>query len=205
MRRALITFLIVSGFGGSAQAAHFYSLNVSHDGNQYTVSADVHLDAPLPQVYKVLTDYNHLTRINRAILHSRVLKQIDAHTHIVFIESRVCVLFFCNNIQETQQVVELTPQDIVAQVIPQKSNVKMGSSSWHLDPEDGGTRMHWQMTIAPDFWIPPLIGPALVEGEMRAQGQYTAEGVEKLARERAHLPPMKAAVTHATPAQTKVP
>ncbi|MGH8281731.1 MAG: hypothetical protein ACRERZ_06020, partial [Gammaproteobacteria bacterium] len=102
-------------------------------------------------------------------------------------------------------VVELTPQDIVAQVIPQKSNVTSGSSSWHLEPEGDGTRMHWEMTITPDFWIPPLIGPAFVEDEMRTQGQYTAEGVEKLARERAHLPPLKVPVTHAPPAQTKTP
>ncbi|MGH8398798.1 MAG: SRPBCC family protein [Gammaproteobacteria bacterium] len=195
--------MILSGFGSSAQAARFYSLRVSHDGGQYQVSADVHLAAPMRQVYKVLTDYNHLTRISGAILQSHVLKQVDPHTYIVFIESRACVIFFCHNIQETQRVVELTPQDIVAQVIPQKSNVAAGSSSWHLEPEGDGTRMHWEITITPGFWVPPLIGPIFVEGEMRAQGQHAAEGVEKLARERANLPPLKAQVTHAPSAQTK--
>ncbi|MGH8415239.1 MAG: SRPBCC family protein [Gammaproteobacteria bacterium] len=205
MQCTLLLLLIALVFGGNAQAAQFYSLRVSHDGGQYQVSADVHLAAPPRQVYKVLTDYNHLTRISGAILQSRLLEQVDAHTYIVYIESRACVMFFCQNIQETQQVVELTSQDIVAQVIPQKSNVTSGSSSWHLEPEGDGTRMHWEMTITPDFWIPPLIGPAFVEDEMRTQGQYTAEGVEKLARERAHLPPLKAPVTHAPPAQTKTP
>ena len=188
---------------GNVHAAQFYSLKVSHDGGRYQVSADVHLAASLPQVYKVLTDYNHLTRITGAILQSRLLKQLDAHTYLVFIESRACVLFFCHSIQETQQVMELTPQDIVADVIPQQSNVKMGSSSWHLDPEGDGTRMHWEMTIIPNFWIPPLIGPALVEGEMRAQGEYTAEGVEKLARERVPPPLSGGADKHAQQTQTQ--
>ncbi|MGA9852101.1 MAG: SRPBCC family protein [Gammaproteobacteria bacterium] len=203
MRRTFLTILIALWFGGSAGAAQFYSLKVSHDGDQYHVSADVHLDAPPLQVYKVLTDYNHLTRISGAIRQSRMLKRIDAHTYIVFIESRACVLFFCHNIRETQQVKELTPYDIVSEVIHDQSNVKMGSSSWHLEPENSGTRMHWEMTVAPDFWIPPLIGPALVEGEMRAEGEYTAEGVEKLARERVHPPSLKAPASHAPPTQTR--
>ncbi|MGH8363351.1 MAG: hypothetical protein ACRESQ_08370, partial [Gammaproteobacteria bacterium] len=43
-----------------AAAATFNSLEVSRDGDIYRLSADVYLDAPLPQVYRVLTDYNHL-------------------------------------------------------------------------------------------------------------------------------------------------
>lgn len=201
IRRALILVLVIAWFGGGVWAAQFYSLTVSHNGDLYQVSADVHLAAPLPQVYKVLTDYNHFTRISGAVRQSRLLKQIDAHTYLVFVESRVCVLFFCHTIKETQRVVELTPQDLVSDVIPAQSNVKMGHAAWHLEPEGEGTRMHWEVTLTPDFWIPPLIGPAFMESELHAQGQYMAQGVEKLARERAHLAPLPLA-NHAAPAQT---
>jgi Polyketide cyclase / dehydrase and lipid transport len=174
----------------SARAVQFNSLEVTHDGGRYLMSADVYLAAPLPQVYQVITDYNHLTRISSAIRESHVLKQIDAHTYMVFVESHACVLFFCHNIKETQRVIELSPQDVRAEAIPEESNVKTASSSWHLDAQGNGTRMHWQMELDPDFWIPPLIGPLFVKSEMRAQGEYMANGVEKLARERAHLPPL---------------
>lgn len=199
MRRGLLTILAALWFGGSVQAAQFYTLKVSHVGDTYQVHADVHLAAPLPQVYKVLTDYNHLTRISGAVRQSRVLKQVDAHTYLVYVESRACVLFFCHSIKETQQVVELTPRDVVAEALPQGSNVRLGVASWHLEPEGEGTRMHWQMSIAPDFWIPPFIGPVSMENQLLAEGKFTAEGVEKLARERAHLPPLKA--THAPSGQ----
>lgn len=190
MQRAVLIAFTMLWLVCNARAAQFYSLKVSRDGDRYEVRADVFLDAPLPQVYGVLTDYNHLTRISSAIRRSHVVKRIDAQTYIVFIESRACVLFFCHNIREMQRVIELTPRRIIASAIPQESNVKMASDSWHLKNDSNGTRMRWKMTLVPNFWIPPVIGPVFVEGEMRAEGQYTAEGVEKLARERAHLPPL---------------
>ncbi len=196
MRRRYVTILAGLWLAGNAQAAQFYSLRVSHDAGRYQVSADVYLAAPLPAVYQVLTDYNHLTRITGAIRQSRVVRHVDAHTVIVFVETRACVLFFCHSIRQTQRVTELPPRYIIAKTIAAESNVKSGRASWHLDQDGNGTRMHWQMTLTPDFWVPPLIGPALVEGELRAQGKYTAEGVEKLARERAYLPPLRTTGKH---------
>ncbi|MDE2234312.1 MAG: SRPBCC family protein [Gammaproteobacteria bacterium] len=182
---------------GNARAVHFNSLHVRYHDGRYQVSADVYLEAPLPQVYQVLTDFNHLNRIGGVIRQSHLLQQLDAHTYIVFVKSHGCVLFFCHSIRQTQRVVELTSQDLIAEAIPGKSDVTMGSSSWHLDTQKGGTRLHWQVTVQPDFWIPPLIGPPLVESALGEQGRKMAAGLEKLARERAHLPPLVIAAKHA--------
>jgi len=197
VRRTFLMLLAGAALTGNVRAAHFYSFAVTHNGERYQVSADVYLDAPLPQVYQVLTDYDHLTRIGGVIRESRILKQIDAHTYLVYVESRGCVLFFCQTIRQTQQVTELTPRDVVAEAIPEESDVKMSSSSWHLDPQGRGTRMHWEVSMQPDFWIPPLIGPPMVEQALLSQGRSMAEGLEKLARERAHLPPLNTDTTHA--------
>lgn len=172
------------------QAAEFYTLEVSHDGDRYHVRADVHLAAPLKDVYQVLTDFDHMTRIAPSIRQSRVVQRIDEYTTRVYTEHRVCVAFFCRNVKQTQDVAELTDHDIVSTTLPEQSNVSYGSASLHLDPEGQGTRMHWDFVLEPDFWIPPLLGPSLVERAMRRQGHDTAEGVERLARSRAKLPPL---------------
>jgi Polyketide cyclase / dehydrase and lipid transport len=192
----LLILLAGAALTGKVRAAEFYAFTVTHNEDRYQVSADVFLAAPLPQVYAVLTDYDHLTRIGGVIRESRILKQVDAHTYIVFVESHGCVLFFCQTIRQTQQVTQLTPQDVVADAIPDKSDVKMSSSSWHLDPQDHGTRMRWEITMQPNFWIPPLIGPPMVEHALRLEGRSMAEGLEKLARERAHLPPLNSGTSH---------
>jgi Polyketide cyclase / dehydrase and lipid transport len=196
VRRTLLIFLASAVLTGEVRAAHFYAFTARHNDARYQASADVFLAAPLPQVYAVLTDYDHLTRIGGVIRESRLLQRINAHTSIVFVESHGCVLFFCQTIRQTQRVTELTPQDIVAEAIPEKSNVKMSSSSWHLDVQGSGTRMHWEVSMQPDFWIPPLIGPPMVEHALYTQGWEMAEGLEKLARERAHLPPLSTDKAH---------
>lgn len=186
----ILWLLSCLGLSSTAQAADFYKLEVGHNGDSYHVSADVHLAAPLADVYAVLTDYDHMTHIAPAIRQSRLLQRLDAHTSRIYTEHHICVAFFCRNIKQTQDVVELTPQDIVSNTLPEQSNVAVGNASLHLDAEGTGTRMHWDFTVQPDFWIPPLLGPSLVSRAMRKTGYDTAEGVERLARAHAKLPPL---------------
>lgn len=199
--RFVVLLLLMSCLCPVAYAAQFHSLKVSRDGDVYSMAAEVYLDAPVPQVYRVLTDYNHLTRISGVIRKSYLVKRVDAGSAIVYTESRACVLFFCHTIQETQQVTEDPPTDLHSVVIPDESNVKLATSTWHLESDGQGTLMQWSLSVEPEFWVPPLIGPALLEGELRAEGEYSARGIEKLARQWAHLPPLSAA-GYAPTAQT---
>lgn len=192
----LLVLLLILSLCQAAHAAEFYSLKVSRSGGIYSMAAEVYIAAPMPQVYRVLTDYDHLTRISGVIRKSYLVKRVDERTALVYTESQACVLFFCHTIKETQQVTETPPTDIHSEAIPASSNVKLATSTWHLQPQGDGTLMQWSLSIEPEFWIPPLIGPALMEGEMRAEGEYSARGIEKLARQWAHLPPAPAS-THA--------
>lgn len=190
MRRVPLGLILL--LSASAQAAQLHDMRVSNQGERFHLSADVSIAAPPAQVYKVLTDYNHLTRISGAIRVSRLLKRLDEHTALVYVETEVCIGLFCRTLKQTREVTELTPRDLVAQSLPEQSNVRMGSASWHLEAEGKGTRMRWQSTLEPDFWIPPVIGIGLMKDALREQGKASAQGIEKLAREWAHLPPLTA-------------
>jgi carbon monoxide dehydrogenase subunit G len=196
--RSLLALLLLS-VTVNAAGAQLHHIEVSNQGDRYHLVADVSIAAPPAQVYKVLTDYNHLTRISGAIMTSRLLQRIDAHTTLVYVETRACVAFFCRTLKQTQQVVELTPQDIVAQSLPDQSNVSMGSASWHLEADGEGTRLRWQNTVEPRFWIPPVIGASMMKQALRTQVVASAKGIEKLAREWAHLPPLKSNGTQSEP------
>ena len=181
----------------AAQGADFYSLTVARDGDSYSMSADAHLAAPPAAVYAVLTDYEHLTRISTAVLKSRVLQHLDDGATLVYTDSRACALFFCKHIIETQRYTKPGPEDIVAEVVPEQSNLKSGRTVWHLEAEGEGTRLQWQMQAVPAFWVPPFIGPSLVQRGLRTEGRRGVAGVEKLARERAHLPSLDSEHTDA--------
>jgi hypothetical protein len=38
-----------------------------------------------------------------------------------------------------------------------------------LEPEAGGTRLQYHAEVQPEFWMPPLIGPAIVRHETAEQ------------------------------------
>ena len=181
--------LLLCLFSAPTAAAQFYSLEVSHDGGLYRMVADVHLAAPPDEVYKVLTDYEHLTRVSPSVVKSALVRRPDASTALVYTDTRICTFLFCRHARELQRIAETSPLDLSAQVVPQPANnIKSGNASLHLEAEQGGTRMHWELSIEPDFWVPPWIGPLLLSGSLRAESERSVEGIEKLAREHAHLP-----------------
>lgn len=188
--KILKTLLLLS-LATSAIGADLNDVQVSNDGQRYRLSADIYINAPAAQVYKVLTDYNHLTRISGAIVDSRLIRQIDPHTSLVYVETHACVAFFCRTLKQTQRVVELTPQDIVAQSLSDQSNVSMGTASWHVQAAGDGTKLLWRFTVEPKFWIPPVVGTAMMDKALHNEVSASAWGIEKLAREWAHLPPLK--------------
>lgn len=187
MRALWITSLLWSAAAG---AADFRSMDVSHQGGLYQVKAEVHLAAPPAQVYQVLTDYEHLTRISASVVKSSVTQRQDGGA-LVYTDTRICALLICRHLRELQKLTETPPQDLASLVVPQAGdNVKSGSGALHVEAEGDGTRLSWQLNVEPDFWIPPLIGPALVSRSLRAEAMRSAQGIERLARERAGLPPL---------------
>ena len=203
----LILGLALGCLPGLATAADFRRLDVSRDGDIYQIQALVYLAAPPQAVFAVLTDYQHFTRISASIIESRRVQQLDADDALVYTDTRFCALFFCRHVKEMQKVSETPPADIVSTVLPEQSdNVKSGSASLHMEAEGQGTLLHWQIRLQPGFWVPPLLGPLLVERSLKTEGRRSADGVEKLARERAHLPPLENTEDHAksqTPAQSQ--
>ena len=189
MRRWML--LSLACLPGLTAAADFRSLDVSRDGDTYQIQALVYLAAPPQAVFAVLTDYEHFTRISASIVESRRVRQLDPDDALVYTDTRFCALFFCRHVKEMQKVTETSPGDIASTVLPEQSdNVKSGSASLRMEAEGEGTLLHWQIRLQPGFWVPPLIGPLLVERSLKAEGHRSADGVEKLARERAHLEPL---------------
>jgi hypothetical protein len=190
--------LSMAGVSSAVRAADFRSLDVSRDGDSYQVKAQIYLAAPPQAVYAVLTDYEHFTRISGSIIESRRVRQLSPAEALVYTDTRFCALFFCRHVKEMQKVTQTPPGDISSTVLPQQSdNVKSGSAVLHLQAEGEGTLLDWQIRLEPGFWVPPLLGPLLVERSLKAEGRRSAAGVERLARERAHLPPLENTEDHA--------
>jgi carbon monoxide dehydrogenase subunit G len=197
MSLAWILGLALAGFSAGAGAVEFHTLEVSRQGDIYQVQAEVYLAAPPQAVFAVLTDYDHFTRISASVVESRKVQQLDPATTLVYTDTKVCALFYCRHVKELQRITETPPAEVASVVLPEKSdNVKSGSALLHVQAEGEGTLLRWQLSLEPGFWVPPLIGPPLLERSLKAEGRRSAAGVEKLARERAHLPPLNGTENH---------
>lgn len=170
----------------AGHAAEFKNLEVSYQNGVYQMHSEVLLDAPADEVLYVLTDYDHLTWITGAVLESQELDKLDANTTVFYMRIELCFAFFCQQVGQVLRSVEQRMDNGVllnATALPQYSDVEFSETSWQILPTETGTRLIWKSRMKPKFWLPPIIGPAIVESELREHAHYTARGIEKLARE----------------------
>lgn len=176
-------------FGGSCAAAEIINLTVDRDDNRYSVVLDVALDTTAGQAFEVMRDYARLGDINPAIQSVVVLGAAPGGGMRVQTAVKVCILFFCRTLEQVQDMRALSNGQvgqIIADVIPELSNLRYGRGDWLIQPCDDELRacLNFAVTVEPDFWIPPLIGPWAIKKKLREEAVQTSLGIESAAEGR---------------------
>jgi hypothetical protein len=141
-------------------------VDVQKNGNEIAVRVDCPVKAPLPIVWDVLTDYDHMARFITNLQESTVRAR-DGDTLHVFQKgraSRGLLSFSFENLREIQ----LIPyREIRSRLI--SGNLK--SSEFTTSVVDNGSEIHIHNSgrFVPDVWVPPLIGPSIIAAETRKQ------------------------------------
>jgi Polyketide cyclase / dehydrase and lipid transport len=149
-----------------SRAGSVLDSSVSQDAGLYTLSIEARIDAPVDMVYRLITDYDHLHDINPAIRESRILRTYSPEKHRIRTITRVCVLFYCRDVAQSQDMVQLSGYRIEADILPQESDFRRGRGYWRLTAEGGATVMRFRAELVPAFYIPPLIGSWLIRREL---------------------------------------
>lgn len=158
-------------------------INSSYEEGVYRVEMDVWIDAQPDQVWALLTDYQHLTRLDDRITESHRLERLQTGEWIVFTRARGCVFIFCKTVERVESVVETRPDHISATVLPDKSSFEYGVTDMFLAEIDGGTQLRYVSEIKPDFGLPPLIGKRSLRKTMEKTARRLAASLEELADE----------------------
>ncbi|MGQ0502109.1 MAG: SRPBCC family protein [Panacagrimonas sp.] len=179
--------LLAVTVGGEALAFELLDIAVERADARYRVHMSVTLDASARAAYEVFSDVTQLPRINPAVLEARTLPEPVAAGQRVMTRVRVCISFFCRQLRQVQDMQFLpgaTGGEIRAEVIPERSDLRYGRASWSL--EDCGHRacLRFDAELEPDFWVPPLIGPWLIQRKLRGEAMETSAGIERLAQAR---------------------
>ncbi|RME35576.1 MAG: cyclase/dehydrase [Gammaproteobacteria bacterium] len=162
------------------QGAQIESLELEETAGGYRVELVALLERPRELVMRLITDYRLLSRINPYVVESRTLPGARPPAQRVALVSEGCLLFFCRRVRHVQ---DFTRRGWVldALMVPAQSDFRSGLLRWTLQaPDPRHTRIRMVAQVEPDFWLPPLIGPAILRHALRRMALGSLEGLERI-------------------------
>ena len=157
-------------------------VHVQKDGQHIAVDVDCPVDAPRSIVWEVLTDYDHMAQFISNLEYSAVEERVDnmLRVHQKGKASRGPLTLTFDNVRE----VELVPyREIRSRLI----SGDMKASDFITRIVEVGALVHILNSgrYTPNIWVPPFIGPALIEAETQKQfGQIRTEILRRSAMAR---------------------
>jgi hypothetical protein len=141
-------------------------VRVHKDGPSIAVDVDCPVDAPRLVVWEVLTDYDHMAQFLSNLESSAVTSGSDAllRIHQKGSEGRGPLTFTFENIRD----IELVPH----RAIHSRSvsgDLKASSFTTRIVEVAGVLHIVNCGRYTPGVWVPPFIGPAVIEAEIRKQ------------------------------------
>ena len=155
---ALVSFLL--GAANPARAFDVLSIEVTHAADVFHVRLEARLDAPVNAVEAVLRDYDRYPGLDPRIEEARVLERLAPDRVLLFTRLRACAGIFCRTIERVEEVEERR-RELLAYAIPERSDLRAGSTHTVLTGRRGQTLVRYRSTFVPDFWVPDLIANGL--------------------------------------------
>lgn len=153
-----------------AFAAQVNVAEVGYRDGGYRISIDALLDAPLENVRAVILNVDRLPDISPVIREARVISTGADGSEKRRTEIATCVLMFCFEFVMTERFQAGEDGVLVSRIVPAESDFRSGESRWELSPgPDGQTRLRYTSSREPRFWIPPIIGPLVMQKKVRSE------------------------------------
>lgn len=138
----------------------------SGGGKVYRIAASGTVAAAPNAVWRILTDYDHLAEFVPNLQSARVVSR-DGDKIIVDQLGSTQFLFFSRAIHLVTQVREHPPHTIDVSLVD--GDMRVYRCRWTLSPTAaGGTRIDYDATIAPNFYVPGIVGVPLVRKDIAA-------------------------------------
>ena len=148
-------------------------VHVTKNGPMIGVDVDCPVQAPLAVVWDVLVDYDHMAEFI-SNLETSIVRKRDGDRLIVYQKGKASrgplTLPF-----ESAREIQLVPyREIRSQLV--SGDLKASEFTTRIVDEGDGLHIVNSGRYVPKLWVPPLIGPALIEAETRKQfGEIRAE------------------------------
>jgi hypothetical protein len=151
---------------GSLAVDQDIQVHVKKDGAEIAVDVDVPVNASLAVAWEVLTDYDHMTEFITNLQSSNVQAR-DGQTLQVYQKGKAERGLLSITFENVREVQLIPYQEIRSRLI----SGDLKASQFTTRVVDDGTLIHIINSgrYTPKIWVPPIIGPALIEAETRKQ------------------------------------
>lgn len=131
----------------------------------YEVSASGAVQAPLAEVWKILTTYERMNEFVPDLAASRVLAR-DGNEVIVEQFGTARFMFMSRAIHLVVRATENPMSSIDVALV--SGDMAYYTSHWELLPlpETGGTRLIYQGRLVPNFYVPDLLGGRMIRSDI---------------------------------------
>lgn len=172
MKNCMMALLVLSP---PARASDTIDVYVERMPDGYHISAVARTRAPVERAWAVLTDFNHLADFVPDMRSSRIVSAEGEPTRVEQ-HGVAQALLFKRDVSVTLAVTLLPMKRIEFRSVG--GSLRTLDGEWRLLPQADGCRLEYSAVSDPGFWTPPLIGPALVRGQVLEQIEGVLHEIE---------------------------
>jgi hypothetical protein len=182
---ALCGLLLLAQSVGSADLR---VVDVDRDDDRYSLKSEAWFAASPQELYRVLTNYDLFQQFSSAYVETRNAGRDDQGRPRFFTRMQGCVLLFCRSFVRHGYLLLAPHSEIVAIAEPEDSDFRYSKERWRLQREGSGTLLIYDFEMEPGFWVPPVIGPYVIQRSLRSGGSDAIDRIEALALGRTPKP-----------------
>ncbi|MCI0518079.1 MAG: hypothetical protein L0Y45_09635 [Woeseiaceae bacterium] len=167
---------------GVVLSADLREVTVEKEEKRYRLTSETRFDASVPDLYRVLTDYNLFTEFSSVFVESRNLRAAENGKPRYYTRMEGCMLLFCKSFVRVGELTLTPHREIVALADPEESDFNYSRERWQLEADGDGAILKYEFELEPSFWVPPVIGPYVMKRVLRAGGSDAVDRIEALAQ-----------------------
>ncbi|MDH5273946.1 MAG: SRPBCC family protein [Gammaproteobacteria bacterium] len=167
----------------AARAFEVLRADAACDDGVFRMRFEAVLAAPATGVAAVLADYAGYGKLDARIRRVELLGSPPDGAVLMRTRIQVCAGIFCRTVERVERV-KSTPDSLLAEVIPERSDIRRGVARTSWRQEGAGTVVRYETEFEPDFWVPGFIAQSSGVRELRESTLRMFKSVEREANDR---------------------
>ena len=177
-----VTGVLLAVVAGNALASEVKWITVERDGGRFDVKSELIVDAPLPEVYAALLNYDQFAELGDTFAESRYIEPAADGAPRIYTRTEGCIWFFCKTIERYARLEVEPGRTIRAIAEPEHSDAALSVETWTLTASGDATVIEYRHELETGFWVPPLLGALVVNRSVEHGTQKAVVTIEGLAR-----------------------